>query len=151
MKQFLADVREEGTKDEAYEQATKQKAVTEEPLPKDRRVKELSYEDNLLYRRNLLWIPKGLVQRIMESEHDTKVVGHMGQNKTIELIRRNFWWPKMNEQIIDFVRSCPECQRNKASRHQPYGMSSLLELPYAPWQSIAMDFITELPVSEGCE
>jgi len=75
----------------------------------------------------------------------------MGQDKTIELIRRNFWWPKMNDRIIDFVRSCPECQQNKASRHQPYGLPSPLELPYAPWQSIAMDFITELPVSEICD
>ena len=75
----------------------------------------------------------------------------MGQDKTIELIRRNFWWPKMNERIIEFVRSCPECQQNKAACHQPYRLSSPLELPYAPWQSIAMDFITDLPVSEGCD
>jgi len=54
----------------------------------------------------------------------------------------------MNERIIDFIRSCPECQKNKAARHQPYVLSSPLELPYGPWQSIAMDFITELPVSE---
>ena len=119
--------------------------------PKDRKVKELSCENNLLYRRNLLWIPTGLVQKVMESEHDTKVAGHMGQDKTIELIRRNFWWPRMNERIIDFVRSCPECQQNKAARHQPYGLSSPLELPYTPWPSIAMDFITELPFSSGCD
>jgi len=75
----------------------------------------------------------------------------MGQDKTIELIRRNFWWPKMNEQIIDFVRSYPNFQQNKAFRHQPYGLSSPLELPYAPWQSIAMDFITELPILNGCD
>jgi len=119
--------------------------------PKDRKAREWNGENGLLYRRNLLWVPEGLIQKVIESEHDTKVAGHMGQDKTIELIRRNFWWPKMNERIIDFVRSCPECQRNKASRHQPYGLSSPLELPYAPWQSIAMDFITELPLSEGCD
>jgi len=85
----------------------------------------------------------------MKSKHDTKVAGHRGQDKTIELIRRNFWWPKMNKRIMDFVRSYPECQ--KTSRHQPYGLSSPLELPYAPWKSIAMDFITELPTSEGCD
>jgi len=105
----------------------------------------------ILYRRNLLWIPEGLIQKVMKSEHDTKVAGHMGQDKTIELIRRNFWWPKMNQGIIDFVRSCPECQQNKVSRHRPYGLASLLELPYAPWQSKAMDFITELPTSEDCD
>jgi len=125
--------------------------VTGTPSPKDRKAREWNWENDLLYRRNLLWVPEGLIQKVIESEHDTKVAGHMGQDKTIELIRRNFWWPKMNQRIIDFVRSCPECQRNKASRHQPYGLSSPLELPYAPWQSIAMDFITELPLSEGCD
>jgi len=92
-----------------------------------------------------------MIQQVIESEHDTKVAGYMGQDKTIELIRRNFWWPKMNERIMDFIRSCPECQKNKASQHQPYGLTLLLELPYVPWQSIAMDFITELPLSEGCD
>jgi len=111
----------------------------------------MEIRDRMLYRKNLLWVPKGLVQQILESEHAMKVVGHMGQDKTIELVRRNFWWPKINERIMDFVRSCPECQHNKASRHQPYGLSLPLELVYTPWQSIAMDFITELPLSEGCD
>ena len=57
----------------------------------------------------------------------------------------------MNQRINDFVRRCPECQQNKASRHQPYGLSSPLELLYAPWQSIAMDFITEIPISGDCD
>jgi hypothetical protein len=46
----------------------------------------------------MLWIPnnKNLIQNILESEYDTKVAGHIGQDKTIKLIRRNFWWPKMD-------------------------------------------------------
>ena len=149
--EFLADVRKEGKKDEAYEQAKKQEAKADELPPKNRKGKELGNENGVLYRKNLLCVPKGLVQRILESEHDTKVAGQMGQDKTIELIRPNFWWPKMNERIIDFVRSCPEYQQNKASRHQPYGLSFPLELPYAQWQSIAMDFITELPIFDDCD
>jgi len=27
----------------------------------------------ILYRRNLLWIPEGQIQKVMKSEHDTKV------------------------------------------------------------------------------
>jgi len=150
-KEFLEKVKEEGKKDNNYEQAIKQEAMAGEPAPKDQKDKEIRIKGGLVYRKNLLWIPNGLIQQIMEVEHDTKVAGRMGQDKTIELVRRNFLWPKMNERIIDFVKSCPKCQQNKASRHQPYGLSSPLELPYAPWQSIAMDFITELPESEGCD
>jgi len=141
---FLEEIGKLAKEDPQYQEA--KEAALEELAPK-----EIKIQSNLLYRKEKLWIPAAAVQRAMESEHDTRVAGHMGQDKTIELIRRNFWWPKMNERIIDFVRSCPECQKNKAARHQPYGLSSPLELPYAPWQSVAMDFITELPVSEKCD
>jgi len=147
---FLEEVRKAARSDPAYQQGRKE-ATTEELTPMERKEGKMNLElkDDLLYRKSILWVPQGIVQRILESEHDTKVVGHMGQDKTIELIRRNFWWPKMKERIVDFVRSCPECQQNKVSRHQPYRLSSPLELPYAPWQSITMDFITKLPLSEG--
>jgi len=47
----------------------------------------MEIRDELLYRKNRLWVQEELVQEILESEHDTKVAGHMGQDKTIELIR----------------------------------------------------------------
>src|SRR5204862_7552038 len=105
--------------------------------------------NGILYRKNLLWIPKdpAVKRSVLQSEHDSKVAGHFGQDKTIELIRRNFWWPHMDEEIIEYVRTCPECQKNKSRRHRPYGMLQPLELSYAPWKSIAMDFITDLPLS----
>ena len=106
----------------------------------------LEIKDGLLYRMGILWIPEDgkLIGIILELEHNSKIAGHMGQDKTIELIRRNFWWPGVDKRIVDYVRSCPECEKNKASGHHPYGLSSPLELPFAPWQSIAIDFITEL-------
>jgi len=110
----------------------------------------LEIKDGLLYRKGMLWIPedKELITTILESEHNSKFTAHMGQVKTIELKQRNFWWPKMDERIINYIRSCSECQKNKVVRRHPYGLSLPLELPYATWQSIAMDFITELPLSD---
>jgi len=83
----------------------------------------------------MLWIleDQDLIRQVLISEHDSKVDGHMGQDKTIELIRRNFWWPKMDRRIIDYFLSCPECQKNKAAQHHPYGLLSPLELPYSMW------------------
>jgi len=165
-----------GQKDPEYRkvlEALQQEAALERPVPNDGSAVEevtalpreeqqaatkarreiLELREGMVYRKGLLWVPndKDLIQRILESEHDTKVAGHMGQDKTIELIRRNFWWAKMDERIIDFVRSCLECQRNKAARHHPYGLLHPLELPCALWQSIAMDFITDLPISDECD
>ena len=41
------------------------------------------------------------------------------------------------------------CQRSKVVRHAPYGMLKSNEVPDQPWKSIAMDFITDLPDSDG--
>ena len=55
-------------------------------------------------------MPKGLVQQILESEHDIKAAGHMGQDKTIELIRRNFWC------VTNLARQAP-WQRHRCHSH----------------------------------
>jgi len=173
-KEFAEEVRKAGKKDKDYQKAVKElegvlgnaalndrKVEVEAARPREARQRDrkvrtevvLEIKDGLLYRRGMLWIPEdgNLKKRILESEYDTKIAGYMGQDKTIKHIQQNFWWPKMIEKIIDFVRSCPKCQKNKTAQHQPYGLSSPLELLYAPWQFIAMDFITELPLSEGCD
>src|ERR1700712_2354959 len=131
---------------EEYAQAKKDHAVQGEVLS------EITYADGLLYYKGKIWVPNDidLKKLIMEAEHDTNVAGHMGMDKTTEMIRRNFFWPKMAEEIEDYVRSCEDCQRNKASRHKRHGTLHPLELSYSPWDSISMDFIVQLPLSEGC-
>jgi hypothetical protein len=57
----------------------------------------------------------------------------------------------MDEDFIKYIQACVECQRNKSARHKSYGLLQPLELAYAPWQSIAMAFITDLPLSDGCD
>ena len=41
------------------------------------------------------------------------------------------------------------CQRSKVVRHAPYGMLQSKEVPEQPSKSIGMDFITDLPNSDG--
>jgi hypothetical protein len=84
---------------------------------------------------------------IGEVEHDSKLAGHMGQDKTMEIIKRNVFWPEMDKYIEDFARRCESCQYSKAPRHARYSLLSTLELVYIPMQSISIDFIVDLPKS----
>jgi len=77
----------------------------------------------------------------MEAEHDSKITGHFGTYKTIGRVRDNFYWPKMDENITEYDRSCDVCQRNKVIRHKKYGLLELLDVPIRPWTAISMDFI----------
>jgi len=117
-----------------------------ETLPKN-----WELEDGLLYYKNRLFIPwkEELLTEIAKGCHDSKVARHFGQEKTIELVRRNFHWENLTEWINDYVRSCNKCQHNKSPRHWKYGLLQPLEVPYAAWTSISVDIITQLPESQG--
>ena len=39
--------------------------------------------------------------------------------------------------------------RSKSQRHRPYGLLKQLPIPERPWNSISMDFIKKLPMSDG--
>ena len=69
--------------------------------------------------------------------------------KKIEIIMRDFYWKGLTKWINDQVRSCDECQYNKSPRHARQGLLQHLETPYAAWNSISTDFITQLPESQG--
>ena len=87
---------------------------------------------------------------ILQEEHDSEEAGHTGQEKTIELVWRNFFWPQMYQWIEDNIRSCPDCQKNKAAHHSCYGQLQPLELASRSSDEISVDFIVDLPVSNGC-
>ncbi|KAH0604561.1 uncharacterized protein H6S33_006938 [Morchella sextelata] len=86
---------------------------------------------------------------ILSDTYDSNVAGHFGQFKTLERVKNNFFWPNMDKDIEEYVRSCDSCQRNKTSRHKKFGMLQPLKIPYRPWTSISMDFIVGLPESSG--
>src|SRR5690606_8150880 len=114
--------------------------------------KEISIENDCLLYKQRLWLPDDgsrLRVEVLEDQHDSKHAGHYGQQKTLELVRRNFYWPKMEEMVEHYVSTCDNCQRNKTTRHKRFGLLHPLETPYAPWDSISMDFITQLPKSAG--
>ena len=85
-----------------------------------------------------------LREEILRDVHNT---GHVGTGKMIELVSRNFYWPRMRRSIADFVRGCPVCQQNKQRRHKLYGKLRSLGLPTRRWAEINIDFIVALPVT----
>ena len=108
-------------------------------------------EDRLLYYKCRLFnlSKEELLTEIGKGCHAAKIAGHFRKDKTIESVTRNFYWEKVSECINDYVRSCDECQDNKSPRQTKYGLLQPLEEPYAAWTSISVDFITQLPESQG--
>jgi len=89
-------------------------------------------KDGLLYYKNRLYIPKNkaLQTEIAQGCHHSLVAGQFGQEKTIQIVTRDFYWKGLADWIRDDVRSCNECQHSKSPRHPKYGLLQPLEVPY---------------------
>src|SRR5215213_8975982 len=83
----------------------------------------------------------------MEQYQDAPIAGHQGVQKTLERLRRTWFWPGMLQQVKEYVLSCDLCFRNKAHRHKEYGHLQDLPIPTRQGEQISCDFITELPSS----
>ena len=105
----------------------------------------------LLRLDDRIYIPdtNDLHLRVLRYKHDHLLAGHFSQNHTLELVRCEYTWPGVRTFIKDYVSSCTSCGRAKAPRHRPYGLLKQLPIPARPWHSISMDFIEQLPSSDG--
>ena len=113
--------------------------------------KQWSISEGILYYRDRLFMPdnEDLQTLIAKSCHDSKIAGHFGQEKTLEIITRDFYWKMITDWVNDYVRSCTRCQQAKAARYALFVLLSPRQVPHAAWPSTSVDFITQLPNSAG--
>lgn len=113
-----------------------------------RKMEKFKINNNMILYNNLIYVPEKLRLDILTRYHDKPTAGHLGIRRTEELITRNFWWPKIHQDVVSFVNSCEQCSRNKVSRHKKYDLLRPLEVPDRPWKSIEIDFLCGLPESK---
>ncbi|MCO5595405.1 hypothetical protein L7F22_049447 [Adiantum nelumboides] len=108
-----------------------------------------SIKDDTLYHRHAICIVAPLRYKVMQEAHDSPYAGHRGISATTNALERYFYWPTLRADIEKYVRECLVCQKVKHDRHKVYGKLKPLPVPDKPWESIAMDFITDLPRSKN--
>ena len=83
----------------------------------------------------------------MYEMHAAPYSGHLGTQNTERNIAQHYWWPNMQKEVIQYVKICPICQRNRKPTHKPHGEMLSLPVPKDTWTSVSMDFITGLPLT----
>ncbi|MBW0480923.1 hypothetical protein O181_020638 [Austropuccinia psidii MF-1] len=111
----------------------------------------LEPQAKLLLFKDRVVIPSNeeLQFNILQRNHESPLAGHPGQEKTLKLIKSDFYWAGMNQFIKDYVSSCQQCLRNKNIHQKKFGLLKPLQIPSGPWNSLSMDFITQLPLSNN--
>ena len=112
------------------------------------------WRDDLLYRRSSrsdrLCVPAagGCRLQVLQELHATPLGGHFGRDKTLALASRSVWWPGLTADVVEFIQTCPTCQRVKADHLPPAGLLYPLPVPTRRGGCISLDFL-ELPAARA--
>ena len=77
------------------------------------------------------------------------LVMYPGYVRTLNAIRKGYFWPGMKRDVLNYVKGCLSCQRIKAERVKMPGKLEPLDTPEMKWECISMDFVTRLPSAQG--
>jgi len=110
-------------------------------------------EDGVAYMEGKIYVPnnKEIREEILKEHHNPADIGHPGQHRMLELLKRTYWWPGLKEDIKRYVQGCFKCQQNKVQHQRKAGELHPLEIPQRPWQEISIEIIGLLPKSNGMD
>ncbi|CAF4427326.1 unnamed protein product, partial [Didymodactylos carnosus] len=82
------------------------------------------------------------LEQLKEAQHDDLQLQdimrtngvHFGRDRTIEKIKKRYFWPSMNKDIANYVQSC------NPRRHKLPGALKPIKPPDGVWQLLTMDF-----------
>src|SRR5260370_13597331 len=95
-------------------------------------------------------LDRGTLQlQVVHNHHDHPTTRHFGEARTLELVHQEFHWPGLWKTVTEYIKSCVSCTQAKVPHHKPYGKLKQLLIPSCPWSLISMDFIKQLPISDG--
>jgi len=142
----LGEIREELTCDRVA-QSIKQrirtgnwKQTTKAEAPFARVSMALTIDNDLIYHGTRLYIPPGLRKKCFQKAHDV----HQGMNATANKLRTTVWWPRMDNDVSQWIKDCAACAESRPSGHD-----ETFTWPEAdPWTRIHMDWAFIKPRGE---
>lgn len=104
------------------------------------------YASNLKSNFLQLIVPRDRIKEILTEAHDSLSGRHFGINKTLERIRKRFYWATCKQDVESWCKSCEVC----ISRKGPAGKGKSPLQIYnvgSPFLRVQMDILGPLPTS----
>ena len=100
-------------------------------------------EDGVIFR------PEGLIEvpnipkfrtLLLSENHDQPLAGHFGRDRTLDLLRRKWFWRGMAKDVEVYVQSCDNCNKIKSGGKQVLPPLQPI-VASRPWSIITLDFV----------
>src|SRR5437762_8643013 len=102
--------------------------------------------EGILYWKGRIYLPASLKEGWVRKTHEHPSAGHPGIGKTTKLVARDYYFPGIVRTTKKVIKECNKCNRMKHDRHAPYGKLQPIKPFNRPWQGIAFNLVTKLPL-----
>lgn len=97
--------------------------------------------NGIVYRKRkggiLFYVPESMEKQIIHNCHDE--VGHIGLYKTIELITRVYWFPKLKTKVQEYISNCLKCIQFSVASGKAEGSLEIIEKGDRPFRVLNID------------
>ena len=113
-------------------------------------------EDGVLYRRsrfstgeerNQLVLPSKMKDTVLQGLHND--LGHMGRDRTVELVRSRFFWPHLANDVRQWIQLCEPCIKRKVVVPDRAALVNITTTQ--PLELVCMDYLSLEPSKGGIE
>ncbi|XP_035862265.1 uncharacterized protein LOC118496109 [Sander lucioperca] len=116
-------------------------------------MEQLVFSNEVLYRKRIsqgepfhqLVLPTKYRKTALENLHDA--VGHLGTDRTLDLVRARFYWPRMAMDVTEKIRTCERCIRRKARAERSAPLVNIKTS--RPLELVCMDYLSLEPDGKG--
>ncbi len=96
-----------------------------------------------------IYVPTSLRSTLLGSLHASPGSGHPGSQRPLSILQARYWLPTLSRDVSQYVCGCSVCAISKIPHHLPAGKLFPLPIPRRPWSHVGVNFMTDLPNSEG--
>ncbi len=111
-------------------------------------LKHCKIVDDVLFRKDLLWVSENMHTKLLKKIHDQSFIFYSDNWKTIDLVQRFYYWSDHQATIKRYIWNCSVYQWSKTFKNSINELHHFLSILQKRWKNIAINFITELFISE---
>ena len=95
--------------------------------------------NDILHFEHRVVVPTKLRKEAIQRSHQ---IAHFGQAKTLEQVKRDYFWARVSRDIQQFCRNCMVCQKVKPKPFPAQPMELFKDEGWLPGDAVAMDVAT---------
>jgi hypothetical protein len=118
----------------------------------DSKVNKWKMKNDILHFEKRYYIFSNFLRKELFKQNDDDFhANHFEYEKTLELLRRKYWWFNMSKNVKEYVISCTKCFLSKSIKHKSYELLQSLSIFQKFKKNWTMNFIIDLSLNKRRE